>query len=271
MAIGRPSFLKSVARSSVVLSSRVLSSPTTENLLLGASAFLSAIRGSGWSPTLEQEARCAARCVAPGKDCVVIDAGANVGDWLAAFQRLIISSGQYYAFEPQPAAAEWIRKRNLRQCEVIEKALGSQAGISTFLTSDQFDTTGSLYERRDTFRTDHNYHNLQVEVVRLDDFVQQKQIQQIDFMKMDLEGGEFNALKGAAECMRSGLLRAFSFEFGTSNLNSRVFFRDMYDLILENRYRLARITPAGRLIEVQTYTEDYEIFARTTTYLARRN
>jgi FkbM family methyltransferase len=270
MAIIKPSRMKSLAQSSIVFSSRLFARQGTENLLVGAGAYLSAIRGNGWSPTLETEARCAVGCLTPGKESAVIDAGANVGRWLEAFQRLAPTLGQCYAFEPQPPAAELIRKRNLRKCEVIEVALGEHSGVSTFFISEQCDTTGSLFERRDTFGENRQYHGFQVKVIRLDDFVQERGINEIAFMKMDLEGGEFEALKGASECMLSGLLRAFSFEFGASNLNSRVFFRDLYDLLLEHQYEVSRITPAGRLIGVPKYGEDYENFARTTTYLARR-
>jgi hypothetical protein len=70
--------------------------------------------------------------------------------------------------------------------------------------------------------------------------------------------------------MRSGVLRALSFEFGISNVNSRVFFRDIYNLLIANQYEVFRVTPAGRLIRLKNYSEDDEYFARTTTYLAKR-
>ena len=89
-------------------------------------------------------------------------------------------------------------------------------------------------------------------------------------MKMDLEGGEFQALRGATECIKSGILRAFSFEFGISNVNSRVFFRDIYDFLVANDYEISRVTPARRLIPIENYSEDHECFARTTTFVARK-
>ena len=205
----------------------------------------------------------------PNEEFVVIDAGANVGRWLIAFHRIVTSPGRLYAFEPQPSAAQKVRELNLDQCEVLELALGDQPGNFSFYTSNETDSTGSLYERRDSFGSK-EYSRIEVEVVRLDDFVKQRKIKQIDFMKMDLEGNELNALKGASECLRTGMLRALSFEFGSSNINSRIFFKDMFSLFRDNQYSIARITPAGRLIPVKKYAEDYEVFARTSTYLARR-
>ena len=38
------------------------------------------------------------------------------------------------------------------------------------------------------------------------------------------------ALKGAANSLASGMIKALAFEFGSGNLNSRTFFRDFWDL-----------------------------------------
>jgi len=244
---------------------------TTERILAAAGAYLAATRGSGWSPTVEQEARCAARCLNPNQqEFIVFDAGANVGHWLQEFRKLVSVKTRMYAFEPQPTAAAKIRQLNLPDCEVLEVALGEQPGKMTFYTSHDTDTMGSLYERADTYAEGKQYHETEVIVLRLDDFVKQRGIDRIDFMKMDLEGGEFGALNGATECMRTGVLHAFSFEFGISNVNSRVFFRDIYDLVAGHRYDIFRVTPAGRFIQLRSYTEDDESFARTSTFVARR-
>lgn len=79
MALGRSSFIRSVAQSTVVLTSTLFATQRTELLLFGLGAYLAAIRGDGWSPSLEEEARCAVRCLGTGERFVVIDAGANVG------------------------------------------------------------------------------------------------------------------------------------------------------------------------------------------------
>ncbi len=270
MAIGRPSFKKRLAQSTISAASFLLATESTENLLLGVGAYISAMRGVGWSPSLEDEARCAAHCLRQGNESLIIDAGANVGDWLKAFHQLVPRNAQIYAFEPQPAAAARIRELAIDRCEVLEFALGEQTETRRFFTSQQSDSMASLFERHDTIARGQQYNSFDVPVIRLDDFVAQHSIRQIDFMKMDLEGGEFQALRGATECIKSGILRAFSFEFGISNVNSRVFFRDIYDFLVANDYEISRVTPARRLIPIENYSEDHECFARTTTFVARK-
>ncbi len=270
MSIGSGSAVKRLVQSSIRASSQLFAIPATEVLLSGAAAYINAICGLGWSPSLELEAKNAAAWIAPGREYVVIDAGANIGSWTSLFHKHAADrQGTIYALEPQPAAAATIRALSLRCCEVLELALGEQPGRATFYTSGPLDTTGSLFDRRDTYGRDRTYDSFEVEVVRLDDFVQMRSLERIDFLKMDLEGAEYQVLKGAAECLRSRRIRALSFEFGTSNVNARVFFREIYDLLVGNGFVIFRVTPAGRLMPVSAYAEDYECFARTTTYFAR--
>jgi FkbM family methyltransferase len=269
MPVGPPSLTKSLAQSSIRAASLLLAGKRTELILSAANAYIAAIRGLGWSPSVDQEARCAVACIEPHKRWTVIDAGANVGSWALAFREHMTSNGSLYAFEPQPQAAAQIRERNISDCEVIEAALGEHSGKTDFYTSGQTDTMASLYARRDTYVKGRKYSSSEVDVISLDDFVELHKIDSIDFMKMDLEGGELAALKGAVRCMQSAILRALSFEFGTSNVNARVFFLDIFGLLNANRYHIYRVTPAGRLVPVPEYSEDHEHFARTTTYLAK--
>lgn len=270
MPIGGSSAAKHLVQSSIRACSQLFATPATEVLLSGAAAYINAICGLGWSPSLELEAKNAAAWVAPGREYVVIDAGANIGSWTSLFHKYAADrKGTIYALEPQPAAAARIRALNLKCCEVLELALGERPGRATFHTSGPLDTTGSLFDRDDTYGRGRAYNTFEVEVVRLDDVVQMRGIERIDFLKMDLEGAEYQALKGAAECLGSRRIRALSFEFGTSNVNARVFFREIYDLLTGSGFAIFRVTPAGRLMPISGYAEDFECFARTTTYFAR--
>ena len=270
MPIGSSTAAKRLAQSSIRACSQLFAVPATEVLLSGAAAYINAICGLGWSPSLELEARNAAGWIPRGHEYTVIDAGANIGSWTSLFlEHAADCTGTIYALEPQPAAAARIRALDLKCCEVLELALGEQPGRATFHTSGPLDTTGSLFDRGDTYGRGRAYNSFEVEVVRLDDLVQSRGLERIDFLKMDLEGAEYQALKGAAECLRSRTIRALSFEFGTSNVNARVFFREIYDLLAGSGFAIFRVTPAGRLMPISAYAEDFECFARTTTYFAR--
>src|SRR5690348_85892 len=65
MSIGSGSAVKRLVQSSIRASSQLFARPATEVLLSGAAAYINAICGLGWSPSLELEAKNAAAWIAP--------------------------------------------------------------------------------------------------------------------------------------------------------------------------------------------------------------
>jgi FkbM family methyltransferase len=234
-----------------------------------AQAFLGALRGLGAGTGVECEALCATRFVSPSTSRpTIIDAGANVGDWYVAMSRLLYNKPLIYMFEPLPAARKVAASRACPGSEILPFALGNQIEERELLLSHDLDTTASFYPRKDSVAGSREYRGERIKVVTLDHFLTEKHIQRVDFLKMDLEGNELAALKGAKEASATKIILALSFEFGSSNLNSRTFFYDLFHLLTSHSYKIARMSPTGRLIPITYYTEDLEFFARTSTYFA---
>jgi hypothetical protein len=105
-------------------------------------------------------------------------------------------------------------------------------------------------------------------VVSIDSFMGAHAIQSVDFMKMDIEGHELFALRGAARALARGAIRAMSFEFGSGNINSRTFFRDYWDLLTRHGYEIYRVLPRGRTLRIFRYDEDLEYFRGVSNYVA---
>jgi hypothetical protein len=85
---------------------------------------------------------------------------------------------------------------------------------------------------------------------------------------MDLEGHELFVLRGAAQALKRGYIRALTFEFGSSNVNSRTYFHDFWDLLSAYGFEIKRIYPGGTVMKVSEYYEDLEYFRGVTNYLA---
>jgi Methyltransferase FkbM domain len=128
----------------------------------------------------------------------------------------------------------------------------------------------SLFERHDSYFADTTLRQSTVVVTTLDDIIQQNNISTIDFMKMDIEGAELLALKGATKALEQNLIKALSFEFGCGNVNSRTFFRDFWELLHPLGFVFYRILPGGGLWRVADYYEDLEYFRGDTNYIASR-
>lgn len=148
--------------------------------------------------------------VTDGTNCV--DAGAHLGAVLSIFTRLS-PSGRHVAFEPTPYKARWLRKRFPR-AEVRETALLDHACERQFYHFSQSSAYSGLQVQKTTNARTDNSQVLSVRCETLDDAVGNRHI---GFMKIDVEGAELLALKGADrilnefrppmlfECTKSGL------------------------------------------------------------------
>jgi FkbM family methyltransferase len=128
---------------------------------------------------------------------VVVDIGANIGYHTLIFARLVGDTGRVYAFEPDPANFALL-KRNVElnaygNVTLVQKAV-SHASERAKLYLHEWNSMHSIAE----FEGDHG--SVEVEAVRLDDYFQGEG--SVDFVKMDLEGGEGRAIQGMLSTLR---------------------------------------------------------------------
>jgi FkbM family methyltransferase len=103
--------------------------------------------GKGYSAPVEREVALALRA-AGGSPAVVVDGGANVGDWSAAVlaqhspERLLL-------IEPDPGNAARLRTRfaDTKIATVAEVALSDQSGEATLFADSSGSGLGSLHNR----------------------------------------------------------------------------------------------------------------------------
>jgi FkbM family methyltransferase len=124
----------------------------------------------------------------------VIDGGANIGYYTVLFSRCVGDSGRVIAFEPDPTNFEYLT-RNLRtnHCDNVEAcqaALSNLSGSAGF-RPDPFRAEGRLVSDAHGDRK-----SITVRTVRFDEFVASRQLESVDLVKLDLEGGEIRALEG---------------------------------------------------------------------------
>jgi len=138
------------------------------------------------------------RVLKPGM--TVLDVGANIGYFSVLAAGLVGKSGQVHSFEPAPTCFTQL-SRNLAAfpwAHVYPAAVGDAPGTACFHFSDKANETGwgSLLSGEDA-----PARETTVPVVRLDDWAREQAVRRVDFIKMDIEGGEFRALQGAAELL----------------------------------------------------------------------
>ena len=143
------------------------------------------------------------------KTKVFLDIGAHTGTYSLCLADLC---KKVYSFEPQRqtyyALCGSVALSNKRNIECIRVGLGSpeQAGINT-LNIVSNDGGGSSIQPQSVHVLDHE----EIEIRTLDSF----QLNDVGFIKMDIEGNELDCLKGAVETIKRNDLPTILFESNT--------------------------------------------------------
>ncbi len=127
-------------------------------------------------------------------NAVVIDIGANFGVYSVLIAS-ILSDSQVHSFEPVPQTAELLmlnaeRNRVDSRIFINNVAVGNQGG-SLLITTDRY--AGNYL----VTQNDYDGCKQEVPVIRLDDYVSERGLHRIDFIKCDVEGAELLVMKGA--------------------------------------------------------------------------
>jgi FkbM family methyltransferase len=221
--------------------------------------------GSGWD--LGSEIRAAARCIARANP-VLLDVGANRGEWSTGMVGLFPKTQKVILFEPQDDCVAGLEMLPLPEREVIHGAVGDKPGTHAFFLGAPGWAAASFYRRDETFFADVKQRQITVPVVTLDDVFESRGIEFADFVKFDIEGAEWLALKGASEAFERRAIGAMSFEFGSGNINSRTFFRDFWELLTGYGFEVFRVLPSGGTVRIPDYYEDLEYFRGVSNYVA---
>lgn len=136
---------------------------------------------------------------------VVIKGGACYGESTVFFASQCGSSGRVYAFEivdENISILEENFERNPTQrssIRICKEALSDKSGeIVSFAKFGAGSFAIDQWKRGDTELHD----RIEATTVSIDDFVQREKLDKLDFIKMDIEGSEFSALRGAKKTLQ---------------------------------------------------------------------
>lgn len=180
----------------------------------------------------ESELICMKEILFSVKESVVLDIGANIGH-----HSLYASSvaSVVHAFEPYEPVFQKLKEKiirnNLKNLYLHEVGVGDSNEIKIFYPPAGHNTgTGSFVSKEETNEC------VELKIVRLDDYIKKLKLDKIDFIKMDIEGYEVNALKGMQ--LTLSLYRPFFFfEWSQNHIcsdveSSRDLFPDEYTFYL---------------------------------------
>jgi len=160
---------------------------------------------------------------------VCLDVGANIGNYTKILLKNNV--GHIYAIEPTKSSFECLNNVDSTRVTKIRAAISDYYGEATIYSDGDRDEKASL---------DRNVRDAAgepVSVMRVSDIVSAYSIQQIDFIKIDTEGYEFEVIKGFGDSRP----KFIQFEFNIYHLYRKYTLLDI--TLLLPRYRFYRLLP----------------------------
>jgi FkbM family methyltransferase len=173
----------------------------------------------------------------------VIDAGANIGIFTILAAKKVGPHGLVVAIEPENKNYEILLK-NIEQHELnniitVKKGLWNTSGTLQLHISDNRGAH-SLIDME-------NYiQNQEIDVITIDDLKKSLKIQNISFIKMDIEGAEIEALKGATETLNQNnlFLVIAAYHIRNGNQTCSIISKDLnmhnFDIISDQQIIIAK-------------------------------
>jgi FkbM family methyltransferase len=139
------------------------------------------------------------KCYKPKPGDTIFDVGAHIGIYTLRAHNYIGSSGYVYAFEPDPENFSLLQKNvainNLENVKTLNYALSDHQGKLMFFKDPK--NTGmcsaTLKKGKSTFVA---------KTITLDFFMREYNIREVNFLKIDVEGHEYEVLNGGKSFLK---------------------------------------------------------------------
>lgn len=195
------------------------------------------------------------RLLAPGM--VVVDVGANIGEVSLVCANRVGVSGRVIAFEPVKAIADEL-ERNIQVnalqgvVDLRRQGLADVAGeFDIYDSCGQHDGDESN-RGLGSLHGDPGSHQVlgRIQVETLDRLAATLALQRLDFMKVDVEGGELACLAGALQTV-ARFLPVIAVEVHERSAQMAGYRgRDILDLLAPLGYQFLRLEARGRLVPI---------------------
>ena len=196
---------------------------------------------------------------------VVFDVGANAGDWTQE----VLNQGhdvEIHLFEPIPNVYQKLLQNLAEKIPSgkvmpLNLALGQKQEIKTFYHYEDLSVLSTFYRRVEVEKQG-NFNppkSFPVVTTTIDIYCQQQEIKRINFLKIDVEGGELDVLYGAKHFLETGRIDYLQFEYGGTYLDSQKTLKEAFEYLQKFRYSIFKILPNG-LEYKPSFVPEYEDF-----------
>ena len=184
-----------------------------------------------------------------------IDIGCNTGLYCCVAASLCPENGVVHAFDPQKECIDTLKQTiSLNRWDKRLYAHNYGIGEKRSKLQLQLSGTGSTFNL--DFNSDSSLPHREVEVISLDEWIQDNPLDNVDFIKVDVEGYELDVLKGSEATIKS--FKPVIFLEIAQRFSSRKFINQDYQVTLnwfkKNKYCVKRFNHFGKFVDTDTGT-----------------
>lgn len=177
---------------------------------------------------------------------VVYDIGANIGITTLFFAKHTGDGGLVVAFEPVPPTAKRLQENvhlnRLQNVRVYTLALGEAEGTAEICYAAEAPGIATL--RQDIaqgYRKEYRMQTFIVEVVPLDRLIERELLPDPHFIKLDVEGYEYQVLLGARSVIERTRPALFMELHGSSRQERAETWKHIYEFLTERSYHIEAV------------------------------
>ena len=178
---------------------------------------------------------------------VCLDVGANVGN----YSKLLLkkTNAKVYAFEPMEKSFQELKKikENYKDRFFIEKlALGNEDGVRQIYSANDISEKASLEKNLEklSFIDKKNLREFDISIKKIDSLNFFDANSKVDFIKIDVEGHEYEVIQGAKKFIDFNSPKFIQIEINWHQLFKKVNLFEFSKLL--NEYEIFKILPYGK-------------------------
>ena len=188
-----------------------------------------------------------------GQNSVLIDIGANRGDWTQAACHCLANDktvGKIFSFEPSQVTHRFLlnRFKNFPVVHTFELAMSNKSGERDFYIIDEMAGVNSLVKSE-------NGAVQKVHVTTIDEFIKKEKIDHVLIVKSDTEGHDFSVIQGAEEALTKGQIDLWQFEYNHRWVQQGSNLIDVFKFISDKPYQLGKLYGNGIELYEQWHPE----------------
>jgi FkbM family methyltransferase len=220
-----------------------------------------AYRNNGLDPEIDGEYHIIHR-LREARPQIAFDVGANFGDWLMEALK-VWPDCHLHAFEVASETSKRLADR-IRESKYSSRVTLNSFGLSNidrtmemYYVPDYPNLTTAL-RLKESFQHDKYFAVPFDACVRSGDkYVADHRIAAVDFLKIDVEGAEYQVLEGLKSCLSEARVHCLQFEYCPFAIQTKFLLIDFYSLLSE-KYWIGKVYPD--YVEFRDYEWSMEVF-----------